>query len=254
MTGPRILFFDTERAPPMWWDWENPKEHRIHYGQLVAPGYFTSIQWQYDYQNEPSSFSLLDTKGALKKNCDKEIVKKALSLIDDADIVVAHNGKRFDWKHLRARAIYHGLQPIGKPYIIDTLQEAKKSAFPSNSLHGLSGHLGLPEKGTNSANITLLVAGTLEQREEQVRLQTEYGVKDIPPLIALYEKLKPFMDSPPNVGAFHGLPCCPSCGGTELAKKGVRLLQGGRAVRQQWKCRSCHHRFQGAILTRAKFI
>src|ERR1700679_1580708 len=46
---------------------------------------------------------------------DSNIVKSITKAIDIADEVVYHNGRKFDFKKLQTRAIFHGLRPIYKP-------------------------------------------------------------------------------------------------------------------------------------------
>lgn len=255
--NPKILFFDTERAPPIWWAWESKKEQYLGHSQLIQDGFFTSIQWQWEWEEQPSAYSLADNPAAFKNDptSDKRVVLKAAELIDDCDILVGHNAKRFDWPHFKARMIFHKIKPVKKPYIVDTLAEAKTAAFPSNSLKGLAKHLNIIEKGYNETDMADLISGPIAKRLDAIRMQTAYGLKDIPPLKELYYRLRPYMDRHPNMGAFTGLACCPNCGSDRVHKIGIRLAKGGSVQRQQYRCQNkmCGKNFQGAIVMRAKF-
>ena len=254
---PKILFFDTERAPPIAWFWESNKEQYIGHNQILQYGFFTSIQWQWEWENDPSAYSLADNPSAFKNDpsSDKRVVQKAADLIDDCDILVAHNGKRFDWRHFKARMIFHKIKPVKKPYIVDTLAEAKTAAFPSNSLKGLAKHLNIIEKGYNETDMADLISGPIAKRLDAIRMQTAYGLKDIPPLKELYYRLRPYSEKHPNIGAFTGLPCCPKCGSDHIVNRGTSVIQGGNALRQQYACKNplCGCRFKGKIVTKAKF-
>src|SRR6185369_15639239 len=70
---------------------------------------------------------------------DKKLVLDLWKLLDEADIVVAHNGRSFDVKVCKGRFIYHGLQPPSPFKQVDTKELAKKVArFNSNKLDDLS--------------------------------------------------------------------------------------------------------------------
>ena len=245
---PRILFFDTERAPPLWWAWEQKKEQYLRYSQMVQSGFFTSIQWQWEWEAKPSAYSVTDKPKYFRENptCDLHVVKKAIELINDCDILVAHNGKRFDWRHVKGRAIFHNLRPPKKPYIVDTLTEARTSEFPSNALGDLAKYLGIAEKGYNESEAGKMVTGSISQRIKNINLQTEYGIKDIPPLKALYYRLRPFMDNHPNMSTYAQRPCCPNCQSDDFLHRGSSPLASG-CIRKQYECRSCGKRFKGAI-------
>lgn len=251
MTEPRILFFDTERAPPLAWVWESKKPQFISYPQYVQHGFFTSIQWQFYCESKPSAFSVTDHKSSFRKDptCDKRVVKKAAELLNECDILVAHNGKRFDWGHILGKMIYHDIPPVRKPYIIDTLTEARKANFPSNALGNLADYLEIAKKEKNQADIGKMVFGSISQRIEEINKQTAYGLKDIQPMIELYERIRPYMDSHPNLGAYTGLLTC-SCGSTDIQSRGERHLTGNR-VKAMYRCRACSKPIYGHIISKA---
>lgn len=57
---------------------------------------------------------------------DRDIISSLWDLINKADIVVTHNGNRFDIPRINSRFIIHDLPPT-KPYFsIDTCQVAKR--------------------------------------------------------------------------------------------------------------------------------
>ena len=247
---PKILFFDTERAPPIGWFWESKKPQFINYSQYLQHGFFTSIQWQYDHEKTPSAFSVVDNETTFRDDptCDKRVVKKAAKLLNDCDIVVAHNGKRFDWGHVVGRMMYHRLEPIKKPVIIDTLTEARKFNFPSNALGNLADYLDIAKKETNDAIIGKMVFGKIDERIKNVKKQTAYGIKDIQPMIELYHRIRPYMENHPNLGAFSGIPTC-ACGSTHVNARGERQLSGNR-VKAMYRCMDCGKPMYGHVISK----
>ena len=247
----RILFGDTERAPPIAWFWESNKPQFIGYHQIMQYGFFTSIQWQFDHEKEPSAFDLTNNEAYFRENpsCDYFVVKKIAEIVDQCDVFIAHNADRFDWRHFRARAIKHKIPIPRKPYIIDTLKEARKSWFPSNSLAGLAQHLNLSPKAKNDADTAKLISGPITERIDHIRKQTAYGIQDIPPLKELYERLKPYMERHPHIKEGKGVCCC-YCGGQEYQNRGETYLKGLNQFRNWYFCKSCNRKFPGEVYHR----
>ena len=78
---------------------------------------------------------------------DYGVVSTIHKLLDETDIVVFHNGDRYDIKRLNTRFIFHGLHQPSPYKSIDTLKVARrKFAFPSNKLTAIGKYLGLGEK------------------------------------------------------------------------------------------------------------
>ena len=187
----RITFFDTERAPPLGWFW-GLGEQRIHYGQIVQHGFFTSVQWQYE-GDKVREYSLLNNKNFdTEPMNDKPLVEKMREIIANTDVLVAHNGKRFDWPEFKGRLIYHRIPMVRKPHIFDTLNEARSSSFISNKLGDLANHLHIVEKLENPTDFGKLVFGTIKERKEELKKSIKYGLGDIPPLRELFHLLHPY--------------------------------------------------------------
>ena len=70
------------------------------------------------------SVSLLDDPKRFKKDRtdDYHVVKTIRDTLADADMIIHHNGDRFDIRKINARLIYHGLYPLPKLVALDTLK------------------------------------------------------------------------------------------------------------------------------------
>lgn len=83
---------------------------------------------------------------------DYVVVKTLHALINEADIIVAHNGDAFDWKHFKARCAFHNI-PIPKPVkMIDTMKIARKHfgrGAMGNSIDNLGRFLGVSYKSNS---------------------------------------------------------------------------------------------------------
>jgi hypothetical protein len=169
--------------------------------------------------------------------CDIETVRNLHHFIDEADIVVAHNGNKFDMKKMNARFIEAGLHPPAPYRKIDTLLEAKKNfAFTSNRLDALGSFLGLGrKKETGGFGLwTRCMAGDRKAFDEML----DYNIQDVLLLEEVYLKLRPWMHNHPNLGVFcDDTEQCPKCGGTHLQYRGYSTTQAGRYRRFQ--CQDC---------------
>ena len=104
------------------------------------------LSWSAKWLDGKLQSAVLESKEVLKED-DGRIVKKLWKLLDEADIVIAHNGEKFDIPKINSRFIIHGLNPP-KPYKqIDTKKvAAKQFGFSSNKLDALAGYFGFPLK------------------------------------------------------------------------------------------------------------
>ena len=96
--------------------------------------------YRWEHRKHTKVCSLIDYPEAYEKDPENDfhVVKKVWELLNEADIVVAHNGDKFDMRKCNARFIYHGLGPISPVKSIDTLKVARKYFyFNANHLNNL---------------------------------------------------------------------------------------------------------------------
>src|SRR5437868_14709279 len=78
---------------------------------------------------------------------DRALVKDLWKMMNEADIIVAHNGNSFDIKYANTRFIVHRLDPPAPYKSADTLKIARQVArFPSNKLDELARTFGIDRK------------------------------------------------------------------------------------------------------------
>jgi DNA polymerase elongation subunit (family B) len=63
---------------------------------------------------------------SLRNQDEKSLVKKLHVVLNSADIVIGHNGDKFDIRKSNAKFIEYGLPPTPDYHKIDTLKVAKK--------------------------------------------------------------------------------------------------------------------------------
>lgn len=175
---------------------------------------------------------------------DYQVVKKLRDVLATADVVIHHNGDKFDIKRLNARLIYHGLDPLPKIQTVDTLKEVKKIAdFSSNRLDFLAKTLTGKGKIHTSPGLWFQV---MEGSKKALKEMVQYNKMDVVCLEDVYLWLLPYMKSHPHVGAMKGKDrhgSCPKCGSTDYKMNGTKTTAAG-LVKQECQCKKCHGYFQ----------
>lgn len=173
---------------------------------------------------------------------DRELCIQLREVLESADIIVHHNGDKFDVKKFNSRLIYHKLPPLPPLVTVDTLKHIKKIAtFSSHRLDFLGQHLGLGKKIVNAPNLWV---GATEGYLPDVRKMVKYCKQDVALLESLYLYLRPYFKGQPNFNVFAGtLDNCPTCGGNHLHKRGYATTRTGKY--QRYQCNDCGSWSQG---------
>ena len=162
----------------------------------------------------------------------KQRVKALWDMADQADILIAHNGKAFDVKVMNAFFIQEGFEPPTPYRLIDTKTEAKKYfKFPSNSLNDLGHMFGLGQK-EETGGYSLWKA-CREGDEKAWRKMLSYNKQDVILLEKVYLKMRPYMANHPNIAEG----CI--CGCPVFHSRGWIYTQNGNSRRREFRCRDC---------------
>ena len=135
---------------------------------------------------------------------DFDVVCKVVEAVNNCDLMVTFNGKRFDVKLLNTRALFWGLPPVKAPKHIDLFEQSKRVfKFPSNSMQNVSMYLG--EKGkleTSGSNLWERCAEweNYEECEKALIEMVTYGNQDIEATRDLYKRFQGWMKGVPNLG------------------------------------------------------
>lgn len=91
-------------------------------------------------------FDLTESSGwPNKRSDDSELARKILDVLQDCDIIMAHNGLWFDRKYLNTIALKYGYPSLMKK-LVDPVQKARNMyRIGANSLSAIADYLGLPE-------------------------------------------------------------------------------------------------------------
>lgn len=234
MNDPKILLFDIENAPNRGWTWGKWKQNVIDFDKEF---YILCFAYRWLGKGKTIVKALPDFHGYRKdKENDYKLVKCMWELFNEADIVVAHNGDRFDIKKMNTRFIINGLSPP-KPYkSIDTLSIARRFfAFNSNRLDDLGKHLGV---GRKIKHIGFpLWKGCMDGDRDSWKQMKRYNKQDVLLLEKVYLKLRSWYPQHPNYNIFNERDGCPTCGSHTVHKRGWGITRTGKYRR--YHCQSC---------------
>ena len=169
---------------------------------------------------------------------DRYIIETLWKMLDEADIVIGHNLRKFDDRKFRARCLYHGLPEPSSYRMVDTLKIAKKSfALTSNKLDFLATLLKLPNKVSHEGH-TLWVkcmAGDPNAWETMI----EYNEYDVELLEEVYLKIRHWDDTHPNVAVYYNdkVRRCPTCGSDDLEEEGTAKTNLSEFT--EYRCNCC---------------
>ena len=239
----KILFYDIETAPNLSYVWGHYEQNVIDHKR---EWYMLCISWRWEHEKVAHSVGLTDFPADYKADPENDlnVVKLLWDLFNEADIVIAHNGDKFDMRKANARFLAHGLGPAKPVKQIDTLKVARKYfAFNSNKLDDLGKHLNVGQKVSTNGFATW--AGCMRGDTRCWTLMLKYAKQDVELLRKVYLKLRPWMTNHPNLNILSGANGCPTCGALDMQRRGFKYSQ--LSAFQQWQCNKCKAYFRTRI-------
>jgi len=234
----KILIFDIETAPNKAYVWGKWKQN-INDCQLINDWFCLtwSAKWLFD---DYVLNDRLTPKEAIEQN-DRRIMLSIWSLLDEADIIIGHNIKRFDVKKLNTRFLAHGLNSPSSFLMIDTLHHARKQfSFHSNKLDFIAQKLGVGKK-VQHEGFDMWVK-CMEGDKEALKQMQIYNDGDILINEEVYLKLRPFIMPHPNISLFLDTDklVCPSCESEKI--KPISDYSTYANIYTEYRCDNCGNR------------
>jgi DNA polymerase elongation subunit (family B) len=225
MSKPKILLFDIETTPNLAYVWAKYQQDVLEYVEewdILCFGY----KWL--GQKRVTAVS------TAKNGSEEDLVRKLWELFDEADIIIGHNGDRFDIRKSNAKFLEYGLTPPSSYQTIDTLKVARKYFnFNSNRLNDLAKTMGLGEK-VQTGGFELWL-GCMRDEPKSWKKMIEYCKHDVELLEKIYMEMRPWMTTHPNhnlfTGETHG---CPVCASAKTQRRGFSHTRVGK--RQRYQC------------------
>lgn len=235
----KVLFYDLEVAPRLGY----------YYGAYdvtpikeVRPPILLSVAWKWLGENKTHCLTLFDRETVDPYN-DKLLVNELWNLLDECQIAVGHNSKRFDDKMANYFFIKHEMTPPSPFKEFDTLQTAKKYfKFDCNKLDYL-GKLLVGEGKTETTYGDVwedLLEGNKREKKQASDLMKKYNIRDVEVLEKIYLKMLPWATNHPNMALYAEQEhICPRCGNdSEFQVKSYRRT-GVQINAIQYQCKKC---------------
>lgn len=244
--GPRILVFDIETAPILgyvWGLWNN----NVGLNQIHSDWYVLSwaAKWLGD---PPDKVMYMDQRHSDNIEDDYPLLGPIWELLNEADIAVTQNGKKFDRKKLNARFIIQGFQPPSSYRHYDTLVMAKKHfGFTSNKLEFMSDKLCKKYKKLKHAKFAgfELWSECLKKNLKAFEEMEKYNRYDVLSLEELFFIMNSW-DNAINLAVYYddyNYRC--TCGSMKYKHTGYYYTNAGKYTRYQ--CSSCGAESRGKL-------
>jgi DNA polymerase elongation subunit (family B) len=222
---PKVLLLDIETAIMEVYTY-GIYEQVIRPNQIKKDWFVLSWSAKWLYSAEVKS-SVVTRREAILRN-DKRIISELWDLLNEADIVITHNGNRFDLPKINTRLLIHGFPPPSYYRTIDTLLIARQVfGFTSNKLDYLNKALGIDLKDDMSMEDWIQCS---RGNEETLKKMEKYNRGDVVNLEDLYLVVRPWIQNHPNIGVYiqteDGV--CRNCGSSELNWEGYYYSNTGK--------------------------
>lgn len=233
---PRTLYYDIETSLAKSYHWGQWKQN-LSVKQQIQESHMLSHAWAW---NDGEVFSSVLTPEEVLSQDDERIVYECWSLLDNCDIVVAHNGKRFDIKKVNGYFLKYGLPKPSSYKIIDTLEIAKKNFnLPFKSLEYLAKFLGVELKQDSGGIQTWIDCD--RGCPEALETMRYYNEGDIVSLRDIHKRMKGWDNNGVNIALYnedHDV-LCTHCGSDDVQVLTDKFAYTPQRKYQLLRCNSC---------------
>jgi hypothetical protein len=235
---PKILTIDIETCPLESWTW-GTWDQTVGLEQIKTEWTLLSYAAKWLGKREVI-FADTGGRGVKHVRDDKKLLGEIWKLLNEADIVIAQNGVKFDVKKINARLIMNGFGPYSPIRVIDTYQVAKKHfGFTSNKLEWMSLYLtDTPKSKHKKFPGFELWKECLNDNPAAWLEMKKYNKRDVVATEKVYLKQRPWIVNHPNLSTYSETgPTCPKCDSLDIIKQGFATTQAGKY--QQFQCLNC---------------
>lgn len=236
--GAKILLFDIETAPMEVYVWSLRQHGWIYPSNIIKD--WSILTWSAKWLFSDQIFSARVSAEEAQQRKDGSVVMELWKLLDEADIIVAHNGAKFDVRRMNARFALNGMTPPMPYRIIDTLRVAKRQFdFSSFKLDYINQLFGLDQKDHPGYDTWKLAVSGGRPADDALDSMRGYCDNDVRILEELYVQIRPWIKGHPNIGLYIDTTgsACTNCGNTNLDWGGKYYTPAGRYL--AFRCRNC---------------
>lgn len=235
------LFYDIETSLAKSYHFQQWKVN-LSMKQKIQESHILSHAWAFG--DSPVKSSVLSVDEMLTHDPER-LVLECWSLLNNCDVLVAHNGKRYDVRKVNGYFLQYGLPPPSPYKVVDTLQIAKsKFNLPFNSLAYLAEFLGVQQK-IDTGGLDLWIK--CDQGDpEALRKMDEYCRGDIETLRDVYYRLIGWDNNGVDMSVYsdHGA-VCTNCGSDDVKSIEGKFAYTAKRKYSLYKCEECGANLRG---------
>jgi hypothetical protein len=238
----KVLFLDIETAPILMTSWSMRAPHAGAVW-VERDTFILMASYKWAHEKTVKTICLPDfPRYKRNKYDDKDLCAVLHRLLDEADIVVAHNGDAFDVKKINSRLIVNGFGRPSPYKTIDTLKIARRVfKFDSAKLDNIGRYLEEGRKIPNTG--ATLWRGCVDGNPKSWATMRSYGKQDTALLEKVYHRLKSWAPNHPDMRLYSDSLGCPACESQNVQRRGVLVKTATR--RQRFHCQDCGSWFAG---------
>lgn len=236
--GPKVLSIDIETSPITAYVWSLWKQN-VGLNQIKEEWNILSFCAKWLHEDDP----VYDDARANPID-DEHLLRQIWKLLDEADIVITQNGKRFDVPKINARFLLLGMLPPSPYKVIDTMLIAKQQfGFTSKKLEWMTDKLCKKHKKQKHNKFPgfELWSECLKGNPEAWDEMRDYNIPDVLSMEELYLIMRPWYVGHPNVAIYFKDDevryRCPKCGSDHIKQDGVAYTQSGEY--EKMHCLGC---------------
>lgn len=233
----KVALFDIETSPSLGYYFDRWKENNII--EVKEGGYVLSFAVKWLGQKGIKVHALPDygESGPYHSRSDRALMADMWRVFDAADILIAHNGDKFDIRTIQGRFLLYKFPPPSPFYkSIDTYKIAKRYfKLDSYRLDSVAQYLGAGRKLPTTGKDTWL--GCMAGDPKAWATMKRYNAQDVALLERVYIKMRPFCTNHPNLNLVTRTKGCPTCQSPRTVYRGFMYTRTGKRQRQQ--CLSC---------------
>jgi len=237
--GARVLILDVETAPLKSYTW-GLWQQNVGLNQIEREWFLLSYSAKWLGAPEGEVY-YKDLRGKVHTEDDSEILDELWKLLNECDVVISQNGKKFDIKKINARFVMNGYKPPSPFKHIDTLQIAKAVfGFTSNKLEWMTDKLCVKYKKQkhNKFSGFELWKEMLKDNPEAWEECEVYNKYDVLSLEELYTILAAWDKTHPNYNLFiDEVKHVCRCGSSHVVEDGFAYTSKSKF--QQYRCIDC---------------
>ena len=242
------LFYDIETSPMIAYTWRIGYDLNLNHTNIISDWKIICVSYKWEGSDKVHNLKWD------KNQDDKELVRKFVDILNQADEIVAHNGDRFDIKKIRTRAVLQGVPMKPKYRSLDTLKKAKAHfSFNSNGLNNLAKDLDVGEKMPHTG--FQMWKDVLEGSKSALKMMCDYCNVDVIVLEDVYLAMQNYILHNTNVSTHNGgYKCsCPNCGSEDIELNKNNFTALG-TIKREMNCKTCGYNYETSNSAYRTFI